>query len=761
MYAAALDTCILTAQNSSSERMDGCLAFILFVSRFFSPSSLNYFSVPIGSPAHTIAAVPFALLSRWQVETFVAEWCAQQDAGSTRAERAKRSLAHAELARWIFLCICETDVSTEVGRVCLAKEMDKFAGYLDVMEVDWLDAAADARFLNLMIRGHTQIRNFDYATELLNHRLISPKKPAGRDFHRLIAGLLTSVLEEEETDASRRTEQLEAAIRLHDDYMQRKCALTELDAETNRLFFELAATGSSVAEKHSFAILRNLSKMWSVVSPDSLEALLKWLKSSKAGSEPEKPRFIVTKHPPITKYGRCFSCQEMLINAELPPKRHADLLQKVYLRLPSEAAKQAAIRKFDEWLEANADADVVIDGHNILMNPKYVSRSKPAFTWEQRQARGARRNYKKMSQSRVTIGNIHSSANLQDVTDLALKVGTPVSVVLPPPAEHHSGSGTINFYRKEEALNAVAEVNGTWLGGKHLHVKMKDTVNETSLDEGKTVTILNVPQMATWTEIRSHFTSILGEKSKRNRDSIVRAVELDKKKSEFTHDGRATVQFKSNEEAKRAIKMLNGRTYFGSKLFVRIDNRWKDYEGAPTNWIPDRLQTALDFYHSRGLKAISLCRKHVLTKSDPNGILQHYVNEGLLYPLPNALEDDVFFIYAALKLGIKTPGIKLVTNDHLRDHVQLTRLFNADITEDLERWCYGHICTVHLNIGNLWSYPPLDPVFTEQKSPPLFNAVVQEEKGSWHIPYGDPHENSRTENAMSPTQWICAKVNNK
>ncbi|KAK9061090.1 hypothetical protein SSX86_018270 [Deinandra increscens subsp. villosa] len=123
-------------------------------------------------------------------------------------------------------------------------------------------------------------------------------------------------------------------------------------------------------------------------------------------------------------------------------------------------------------------------------------------------------------------------------------------------------------------------------------------------------------------------------------------------------------------------------------------------------------------------------RIHALLANPCNrGLLQEWIDNGILYGTPVGSNDDWYWIYASVKLKCM-----LVTNDEMRDHIfeLLGRSF-------FPRWKERH--QVH------YTFPKGQP---KLEMPPSYSLVIQEsERGAWHVPltgeYND--ETLRT--------WLC------
>ena len=334
---------------------------------------------------------------------------------------------------------------------------------------------------------------------------------------------------------------------------------------------------------------------------------------------------------------------------------------------PSDAGKAVVreVARFDKWLDENSDAGVVIDSHNIMHRPVYSEVGFAAMKQatnirgqhmrkEQNMAAEVtreRRPVKELNRSRVCVGNLHQDVTPQVLQDFFSGGGQVpgVQAILQQMPERHSGQGEVHFKLQKDALRAVQAMNGSTLFGSTISV----------VDSGTTprglskVRIGNIHSDMRWQDVKKHLTTETAT------PQFVRLYDMyyNGREVQLLHDGRGEVQFESKQDAEKAVQNLNGKILNGNKLHVRMDTRWK--ERITNTWMGDRYQTTVDYFQSRGVKAVGVCKKHII-KDNRNKFLQHYERDGSLYVLPNDAIDDLFVLYAALKLGLKKPGVNIV-----------------------------------------------------------------------------------------------------
>ncbi|KAL8255666.1 hypothetical protein R6Q59_030733 [Mikania micrantha] len=123
-------------------------------------------------------------------------------------------------------------------------------------------------------------------------------------------------------------------------------------------------------------------------------------------------------------------------------------------------------------------------------------------------------------------------------------------------------------------------------------------------------------------------------------------------------------------------------------------------------------------------------RIHALLANPYNrGLLEEWIDNGVLYGTPVGSNDDWYWIYAAVKLKCM-----LVTNDEMRDHI-----FELLGSSFFPRWKERH--QVHYTF--LKSQLKLE-------MPPSYSLVIQEsERGAWHMPVTGEY------NDESLRTWLC------
>lgn len=681
-----------------------------------------------------------------------------------------KQLLHAKSIanRFIQVAFDTADLSTATGHTVLGEALKKYEALLDTMEIHWTDPQSrDNSIPFLMIRAHAGLRNFDAALNLLEMIIKSEGKVAGRHFHPIIQGLLVSVIEEPDLAAS--IENLQLAVWLHEDCMRRFSFVPKYDTETENMFFNIATIGtiggSEVASNHALAILRHRSAKWREVPLECTEQLLTWMRHTVSPAT-SKARFVVTTNATISKDGYCTACKQTLEPPELSSENHANLLAVIRKALaPPESGKlfRQQIDLFDAWLDGHADAGAVIDGNNIMYNPIYssadafefnsrlgISRTKKKLKWNDA-TNTETRGVKEMNASRVCIGNIPQDVT-QDVLEGFFSQGgriPNVTAILQREPETHNGKGEVHFRLREDAAKAVELINGSICYNNKVDARMAGTTPKGF----SKVKVSNIHFDTNWLRLKNHFVQ-----SGTAEPHFVMLYDI-YDGAKLLHDGRGEVQFGSEQDAHNAVKTFNGSKLNGNELHVRMDVRWQ--ESIKMRWMGDRYQTAVDYYQSRGVKAIGVCMQHILRGKD-NNFLKHYRTNGSLYMIPSKLSsksdhaiDDLFVLYAALKLGLKKPGIKIVAGDQFRDHLEMTRhkTVSTELSEEFQRWLFGHLCPVEISLGGFNSFPYNSAKMKELKPVPLFNSIVQEQNGSWHIPIGDSSERSRYENSLNPNRW--------
>ncbi|KAI3523290.1 hypothetical protein L1887_01350 [Cichorium endivia] len=116
------------------------------------------------------------------------------------------------------------------------------------------------------------------------------------------------------------------------------------------------------------------------------------------------------------------------------------------------------------------------------------------------------------------------------------------------------------------------------------------------------------------------------------------------------------------------------------------------------------------------------------------GILEEWIEKGVLYGTPVGSNDDWYWLYASVKLKCM-----LVTNDEMRDHI-----FELLGRNFFPMWKERHQVHYTFPKGQL-----------KLQMPPSYSIIIQEsEKGTWHVPLvGDyTDELSRT--------WLCITRSN-
>ncbi|KAI3716572.1 hypothetical protein L1987_67536 [Smallanthus sonchifolius] len=111
------------------------------------------------------------------------------------------------------------------------------------------------------------------------------------------------------------------------------------------------------------------------------------------------------------------------------------------------------------------------------------------------------------------------------------------------------------------------------------------------------------------------------------------------------------------------------------------------------------------------------------------GLLQEWIDNGILYGTPVGSNDDWYWLYASVKLNCM-----LVTNDEMRDHIfeLLGRSF-------FPRWKERHQVHYTFPKGQL-----------KLEMPPSYSIVIQEsERGAWHAPVAGEN------NVESVRTWLC------
>lgn len=119
----------------------------------------------------------------------------------------------------------------------------------------------------------------------------------------------------------------------------------------------------------------------------------------------------------------------------------------------------------------------------------------------------------------------------------------------------------------------------------------------------------------------------------------------------------------------------------------------------------------------------------LLANPSNRGLLEEWIERGVLYGTPVGSNDDWYWLYASVKLKCM-----LVTNDEMRDHI-----FELLGCSFFPRWKERHQVHYTFAKGKL-----------KLQMPPSYSLVIQEsERGTWHAPLAGEY------NDESLRTWLC------
>jgi ribonuclease P protein 3 len=191
---------------------------------------------------------------------------------------------------------------------------------------------------------------------------------------------------------------------------------------------------------------------------------------------------------------------------------------------------------------------------------------------------------------------------------------------------------------------------------------------------------------------------------KKMNETIVVSGKLDEHTSQYQGGRKGPKRNNSNdkmEENKRHWKCFNEyleRNFQDKQLDVVIDGAnigyyEQNFAGAPKHvdyrqidWVVQHClrlnKTVLLFLHSRHFS-------HKLMPRNAEGIVRAWRERGILYSTPPGMNDDWFWMHAALHAG---PGTHVLTNDEMRDHH-----FQMLAQRSFVRWKERH--QIHFGFG--------------------------------------------------------------
>ena len=107
-------------------------------------------------------------------------------------------------------------------------------------------------------------------------------------------------------------------------------------------------------------------------------------------------------------------------------------------------------------------------------------------------------------------------------------------------------------------------------------------------------------------------------------------------------------------------------------------------------------------------------------------LVAHWQQHGLLYTSPGGMNDDWYWLHAALTCG---EGCHVISNDEMRDHH-----FGLLHHRSFRTWKERHV--LHFTFEK--AHPPQPP--TILAPPPFSHAMQEAPDGTWHLPCAEPEE---------------------
>jgi RNA recognition motif-containing protein len=189
---------------------------------------------------------------------------------------------------------------------------------------------------------------------------------------------------------------------------------------------------------------------------------------------------------------------------------------------------------------------------------------------------------------RLIVRNIPSEAEWQEIKDHFNSIGKVEFADIIDSGDGSTVCGTVRYFGTQEALAAIATLNGTNMNGNIIDVKMHGgTKDQTKIQ------ISGMPPGTEWQEVKDYFGQIGQIAFAETFSSEI------KRKGEIRYDDPG--------HAQQALQMLNGSILGGSPIFIEFDQRSRDATRLIIHEIPAGIewQELKDHFKQIGTVAFS------------------------------------------------------------------------------------------------------------------------------------------------------------